>query len=251
MTFEYPTPEMIPALRALWKEAFGDSDEFLDDFFRTGFSPRRCRCVTENGSLAAALYWFECELAGERLAYLYAVATARSFRGRGLCHALMADTHPLLEKQGFRGTVLVPGASSLAALYGSMGYRYTTGIREIFCTADPEPAALRPVDAAEYARLRRSMLPEGAVIQEGPALEFLHTQARLYAGTHLLLAARREGDDLFCLELLGDASLAPRILSALGCGRGRFRTPGEGRDFAMFRPLNDGKTPKYLGFAFD
>lgn len=251
MTFEYPAQTMIPALRELWKDAFGDADDFLDDFFRTGFSPDRCRCVIQNGRPAAVLYWFECGLEGEKLAYLYAVATARAFRGRGLCHALMADTHTLLERQGFRGTVLVPGASSLAAFYGTMGYRYATSIRELFCTAEGEPVELRSVDPAEYAQLRRKLLPEGTVLQEGPALDFLHTQARLYAGTHLLLAARREGDTLFGLELLGDPALAPRLLGALGCAQGRFRLPGEGRDFAMFRPMNGGKTPKYLGFAFD
>lgn len=251
MTFEYPSGAMIPGLRALWKEAFGDSDAFLDDFFRAAFSPDRCRCVTEEGRIAAALYWFDCELEGEPLAYLYAVATARAFRGRGLCHALMADAHALLEKRGFRGTVLVPGEASLAALYGSMGYRWATRIRELACAAAGEPVALRSVDAAEYARLRRELLPEGAALQEGPALDFLGTQARFYAGDRLLLAARREGDTLFAPELLGGAAQAPRVLRALDCAEGRFRMPGEDREFAMFRHLNGGKMPKYLGFAFD
>ena len=47
MIFESPDRGRIPALRALWKEAFGDTDLFLDGFFEYGFSPNRCRCVVK------------------------------------------------------------------------------------------------------------------------------------------------------------------------------------------------------------
>ena len=32
----------IPALRRLWKQAFGDDDQLLDSFFSIAFSPDRC-----------------------------------------------------------------------------------------------------------------------------------------------------------------------------------------------------------------
>ena len=35
-------------------EAFGDSDEFLDGYFDTAYATDRCRCITENGRIAAA-----------------------------------------------------------------------------------------------------------------------------------------------------------------------------------------------------
>lgn len=251
MRFDYPTNAMIPELRRLWQQAFGDDDAFLDAFFSTGFSCCRCRCATENGSLAAALYWFECSCEDAKIAYLYAVATDQAFRRRGVCRALMEDTHTILKKQGYSGAVLVPGATSLAGVYSPLGYRYCTQIREFFCTADPEPVSLRPIDAGEYVRLRRKMLPDGAVLQEGDVLPFLATQTHFYAGHHLLLAARKEGAALFALELLGDAAAAPGILSALGASQGRFRTPGEGRNFAMYCPFDETPAPKYLAFAFD
>lgn len=251
MRFDHPTPEQATGLRTLWKEAFGDSDEFLDSFFATGFSPEHCRLATENGQPAAALYWLDCEFDGRTIAYIYAVATAKAFRSQGLCHALMEDTHTLLARQGYSGALLVPGTTSLASLYGELGYRYCTRIREFFCTAAPEPVSLRPVDAAEYARLRRGLLPEGSVVQEGAGLAFLDTQSAFYAGTHLLVAGRKEGDALLGLELLGDRTLGPGILTALGAAHGRFRTPGEGRSFAMYRPFDNGASPSYFAFAFD
>ena len=48
----------LPALRALWQQAFHDSDSFLDRFFHTAFSPARSRLAAVDGVIAAALYWF-------------------------------------------------------------------------------------------------------------------------------------------------------------------------------------------------
>lgn len=251
MIFDYPKTHQISALQALWKQAFGDSDDFIRLFFATGFAPRRSRCAAENGQLTAALYWFDCQLDGRKIAYLYAIATDAAFQNQGICHSLMADTHALLKEQGYSGTLLVPGAASLSAFYSSMGYHYATTLQELVCTAAPDPLPLRSIDAAQYARLRRELLPRSSVIQEDDALAYLTAQADLYAGDHVLLAARQEGDALFGLELLGDTAAAPELLQALGAARGRFRTPGEGHPFAMYRPLDGFPAPTYFAFAFD
>ncbi|MBQ9762025.1 MAG: GNAT family N-acetyltransferase [Oscillospiraceae bacterium] len=249
MRIDHPT--QIPPLRQLWKQAFGDGDAFLDHYFSTAYAPDRCLCANEGDALAAALYWLDCEVDGRKIAYIYAVATEAEFRGRGICHKLMAKTHEILKNQGYSGTILVPGEPALEDFYAPMGYRSCTEIREVVCARGPEPAALRPIDGAEYARLRRELLPENAVIQEGASLSFLATQAEFYAGTHWLLAARREGECLYGLELLGDITAAPGILTALGCAQGQFRTPGPGRPFAMYRPLDAAPAPAYFAFAFD
>lgn len=250
MNIENPARNQTAALRALWKEAFGDEEAYLNAFFSTAFLPERCRCVMMDGQLAAALYWLDCRCRGEKLAYIYAVATAKVHRGRGLCRALMADTHAHLRTWGYQGTVLVPEGDALARMYGGMGYEFRGGIREFSCLPGAEPAAPRKIDTAEYAALRRQLLPEGGVVQEGENLALLETQAELYAGDGFLLAARREGDRLIGMELLGDTSAAPGILMALGLPAGTFRTPGGGR-FAMYRPLGSAKAPDYFGLAFD
>ncbi|MGN0998347.1 MAG: GNAT family N-acetyltransferase [Faecousia sp.] len=241
----------IPALRGLWKEAFGDEDAFLDDFFTAAFSPRRMRAITENGQLKAALYWFDCGCRGKKIAYLYAVATAKAFRGRGLCRRLMEDTHHCLRQQGYAGAVLVPGERSLLEMYAGMGYRAFSGISEFLCTAQPGNLALTRISGEDYARLRRGLVPPGSVLQEGENLAFLQTQFDLFAGENLLLAAKKEGNALLCAELLGDSAAAPEILDALGCDRGTFRTPGSGRSFAMYHPFTEDPAPAYFGLAFD
>ena len=81
MFAKHPERRELPALRQLWQEAFRDDDAFLDKFFSTGFHPNRCRVVMQNGRAAAALYWFDCQWEDKKLAYLYAVATAKSQQG--------------------------------------------------------------------------------------------------------------------------------------------------------------------------
>ena len=65
MIINAPDSAQIPALRRLWQQAFGDSEQFLDIFFETAYSPDRCRCVIVDDQLAAALYWFDCGYQGE------------------------------------------------------------------------------------------------------------------------------------------------------------------------------------------
>lgn len=251
MTIDHPVPAQLPALRALWKEAFGDTDAFLDAFFRTGFSPSRCRCVTVDGRVVSALYWFDCEFSGRKTAYLYAVATAKSFRGQGLCRALLADTHALLTSAGYAGTILVPGSDALFRFYEALSYKTCAHISEFSCTAGDHPVSVRPISAGEYAEARRQLLPPDSVIQEGENLAFLQTQADFYMGADFLLAAFREGSTLYARELLGDPAAAPGILRALNCEKGCFRTPGRETPFAMFYPLLPTPAPSYFAFAFD
>lgn len=252
MFAKHPDDRDVPALRQLWQEAFRDDDAFLDKFFSTGFHPNRCRVVMQNGRAAAALYWFDCQWEGKKLAYLYAVATALAFQGQGLCRFLMDDTHRLLREQGYAGGILVPGSDTLFAMYEKMGYRTATTIREIFGTAGKNPNPLEEISVAEYAKLRKALLPAGGVAQEGASLDFLATYSAFYKSADCLLCARKEGEQLLGLELLGDESHISGILRFFNCKTGTFRTPGTGKAFAMFCSFTgDTSAPAYLGHAFD
>lgn len=251
MIIDNPRPEQLPALKTLWKEAFGDTDDYLELFFSTAFSPSRCRCVTEDGQTAAMLYWFDCQVGKQAFAYLFAVATGKAFRGRGFCNALMADTHRHLKELGYAGAILVPAESSLFDFYGAMGYRTFGGVSRFACLPGQETATLRPVTPEEYHALRQKLLPRGGVEQDLLTLRFLGTQTALFAGDGFLLSCHRQEDTLVVQEYLGDPDKAPNIVAALGCREGRFRVPGD-EPFAMYLPLVDNApTPVYFGIALD
>ena len=250
MIIEHPNKADAQALWALWQEAFGDTEAFWQSFCRAAFSPRRCLVAREDGKLAAALYWFDCSCRGQKLAYVYGVATAKAFRGRGICHSLMDALHSRLKAAGYVGAALVPGSQSLIDLYGAMGYAPFCGMEEISC-APGQPVKLQPISFGEYGILRAALLPPGAIVQENENLAFLAAQAELYRGESFLLAARKEDDRLLTLELLGDESAASGIVAALGCREGRFRRFGSGKVFGMYRPLTSAPPPTYFALAFD
>ena len=250
MTIDRPRVEQISALRQLWQEAFGDSQDYLDSFFSLAFSPDRCRCMTEGHRVTAAVYWFDCSYKGEKLAYLYALATAEDRRGQGLGRRLMDDTHTHLKALGYAGAVLVPASDGLRKMYEKMGYLPGTRVRELRCRAGEQPVAVKILDRAQYEARRRAMLPDGGVLQEGAATALLADQFGLFGGEDFLLAAWIEEGVLHAEELLGNADAAPGILNALGVEEGIFRMPGEEMDFAMYRPFTENcPKPGYFGIS--
>ena len=285
------TPDFIPALRELWKEAFGDDDDFLDTFFNKAYDENRCRIATINEEVVAALYWFNCTL-DENLrpvAYIYAVATTKKFRGRGICHALMENTHAHLKNLGYTIAILSPADETLSRFYEGLNYKPCSYINEFSCDClDNESYRqylqthnefIRKIDKNVYSALRRKLLPPKSVIQENENLDFLETYATFYAGDNFLLAVSNENtegqdDTLNCMELLGSTDNPSAIINALGFKKGIFRTPLGNTPMAMYleldceNELNDlsskdnskdisnnisMKNPKdiYIGFLFD
>lgn len=251
MRIDVPEDTHLPALKALWQLSFGDDETVISHFFATGYSPDRCRCLWENGQLAGALYWFPLICRDTKLAYLYAVAVHPDFRRRGLGRALLEDTHRHLAQAGYAGAVLVPAHEGLRHMYGDLGYRNCGGIRCLTAAAGDTPCPMKPLTPEEYLALRAAYLPRDSAAHEAPALRYLNTFARFYAGGDFLLAACREGNTLSGLELLGYTGAMPGILAALGCREGRFLCPGSA-PLAMYRPLVPHcPRPAYFGLALE
>lgn len=249
MMIAYPTEHQIPQLKKLWAKCFGDTETFIDGFFETGYVSDKCRCVLAGNRVLAALYWFDAEFRGQKLAYLYAVATSPDCRGQGLCRRLMADTQELLKIRGYAAALLLPGEPGLRRMYEKMGYRDCCQAEE-FSSKAGEPVELREITWKGYEALRPGFLPEDGANQEG--LRFLSTYARFYRGEDFLLICAGDGEQRLGLELLGNQKAAPGILAALNCESGTFRCPGEGRQMAMILPLGQGlPMPGYFGLTFD
>lgn len=249
MRIDHPCEGQIPALKAIWKEAFGDTDAFISSFFDTAFTPERCCCISQNSEVMAAAYWFQVEFSGYKGAYIYAVATAQRHRGKGLCRALMEHIHEHLQTRGYDGTMLVPGDAGLRNMYAGMGYASFGGMDSFTCEANGI-VDLAEITPETFAALRRNRLPIGGVVQENENLDFLRRHYRFYRGGDFLLAATMADGALFVPEFWGDRSRAGEIVAALGAEKGAFRTMGRS-EFAMYRPLGQCPAPAYFGFAFD
>lgn len=244
-------PANAEPLRQLWKEAFGDTDAFLDSFFSFGFSPERCRQITLDGKVVSALYWFDCSFEDKKVAYLYAVATNKAYQGQGLCRILMEDTHRHLQSLGYDGVLLVPGNEGLFKLYHKLGYRTCSSVKEFTCKA-AGTVPIRFIAAEEYLSIRQKYLPVGSIAPGDNMLRFLTEQYFCYAGDNFALCATASGSTLIATEFLGDVSAASGIVSVMGKKEGRFRTIGTEKPFGMYYPLTyHFEKPTYFPFAFD
>ena len=246
MIIENPQLQDVPALRKLWKQAFSDTDGFLDAFFLKAFSAERALVARENNQVIGALYWFDCFCNGKSLSYIYGVATDKAYRGRGVCKALMSALHANME-QAEKGTILVPADDGLRAFYSRLGYRDFGGMEEMICFAGNMPFPVEKLTANTYAQKRRQLLPEGSVWQEGAFLPFMDDQMDFFGGEGWLFALQKD----FSPEFIGDKRLLPGILKALQLPETRVRFAGKS-PFAMYRgTAEDADKPKYFAFALD
>lgn len=252
MKANHPPAALIPQLRSLWKEAFGDTDAFLDLFWDLAYGPNRCCCISVQNRVVAALYWLDIYCGSQKHAYIYAVATAKDCRGQGLCRQLMADTAEILKLDGYQGALLVPQDEGLRHMYGKMGYRDTARIDQFFCAAADMPIPLAEVTGEAYASLRAAYLPEGHAELSREALAFLAVLARFYKGDEFVACVSQEAAHLRILEYLGNRDHIPGLIAALDATEATVRAPGTGTPFAMYLPLTgDCAAPSYYPFALD
>ena len=241
---------MITELRALWREAFGDTEAFMDDFFRIAYSKSRCRVIRRDGKTVCALYWFDVYCGCRKLAYLYGVATLNRYRGQGIASYLIEKTCKELTEKGYSGVILVPGSQKLFEFYKKLGFFSCTMLREAVCSAEGR-CLLKAVNRDEYAALRRTLLPHRGVEQEGAFLELLESQYGLFSGDGFLFCAAVKGNKAFIPEFLGDESKLPAAVGALGVELAHVRTPGNRQPFSMYRLLDGSEPPLYFGLAMD
>lgn len=127
----------IPSLIKLWKEVFGDDEEYIRLFFKKAYFSGECFAFTENEEVVSAFYLLKCSIKyGGKIykgRYLYAAATLPSFRGKGLMSALIDEGIEYARKENLDFIALVPAGDSLYDYYGRFGfvesmykYKYTT-----------------------------------------------------------------------------------------------------------------------------
>lgn len=107
---------------ALWHEAFGDSEEYVNFFIDTHES---CVCLTEdeNGELHSMLFLIDGELCGKPAYYLFAACTFKKHRGKGCMARLLRKAEAYAKQNGRAYIVLVPAEKWLFDYYLRFGYK--------------------------------------------------------------------------------------------------------------------------------
>ncbi len=249
MIIDNPGPEHILALRQIWKQAFGDSDEFLNNFFETGFAYDRCSCVLQEDEPVAAVYLFDCGWQEKKVVYLYALAVEQSHQKQGLSRLLLASTHAKLHQQGYAGAILEPATDSLRQYYERLGYRCFGGRQTEYFTAREPAVAVMELPRLSYEQSRRKFLPSGGITQEGAFTDMLQKQAICYGAEDFVATVSRE--EPVILEFLGNRSKLPGLLKTLGFEQAAVRLPG-GQPTAMYLDFaGEEALPTYFGLPMD
>lgn len=166
MAIRTAAPSDLPAITALWGEAFGDGPDAVAFFFES-FPDCRSYVAEEAGAITAMVHALPQTLSPDLpAAYLYAVATGKTHRGKGLCRELMAFAEADLASRGFRCCVLTPGEESLFRFYEKLGYKTAFTRNRAACSGG------RPISAEAYAALREQVLTAPHMVYDLRTLEY-------------------------------------------------------------------------------
>lgn len=243
----------IPALRALWKEVFSDSDTFTETFFTCVFPTCEAFCAREGDEITAMLYALPQTLCDdekdEKAAYLYAIATKEAYRGQGICRKLVEFAHKNLKKQYFSCIYLACETEELAEYYRSLGFSGKEMTAKTVTLPKPDGEAA-VISAIDYAGLRETLLFDLAHIRYPKSVfDLLDADVTFYRlqtkNSFGCACTENCGGKLKILECLPDSRVLPALAAALG------QTEAETADGQpQFLFLSE-KEPPYCAFSLD
>ncbi|GEM_PF-5654738 len=116
----------LSALKRIWKQGFGDSDDTIASFFDGAKGLYRCLCYLDGETPIATMYIFECDFCIDgkkhKCAYLYALSTLPEYRGRGIMGDLLSYACEKLKTYGYEYVALAPAKQSLISYYERFGF---------------------------------------------------------------------------------------------------------------------------------
>lgn len=122
-----PDKKYIPSLTRLWANVFGDEEAYIGLFFKKAYFDSECFAEIRDGEIISALYLLKSHIRiGGKIyhgRYLYAAATDKDFRGRGIMTKLLHEAESYVRSIELDFIALVPAEDSLYDYYGRFGYK--------------------------------------------------------------------------------------------------------------------------------
>ncbi len=119
----------------LWKEAFGDTEEAINLFLDDRYIPQNTVVCEDNGIISSMLFLLEGKLIIDHKEYdayyLYAAATLKEFRGRGVMAQLLEYSKNTAAGRNIDFICLKPAEESLFDYYSKHGYRKAFSLKSI------------------------------------------------------------------------------------------------------------------------
>lgn len=151
-------------LRPIWKEGFGDSDEFLNELRDRMLCAGDVHLTLYGGEPVAMMIDMPpavlCMGNGEEgpAGCFYGLTTLPEQRGRGIAARLLHFAAGKRRSDGIKNIIFSPDGPKLSDYYAGLGCRNAFSVREIEVSAERAAARAVPVDAGTYTVLREKLL---------------------------------------------------------------------------------------------
>lgn len=107
----------------LWKEVFGDSDEFISSFINDFYNADNMLSIEQDGKIQSMLHVVPFDYNGSKVAYIYAVATTASERGKGHAGLLIRRAIEKAKNEGYKAVFTLPANDGLVSFYSQFGFK--------------------------------------------------------------------------------------------------------------------------------
>lgn len=273
-------------IRSIWKEGFGDSDKFLDNFRDRMLNAQDVQLALRDGAPIAMVVLLPavlCMRSGEEepAGCIYALTTLPEQRGKGVAARLVCSVADRKRADGIKSIAISPDGPGLFRYYAGQGWREAFSVREVDASTGAAVRAV-PVGAREYTSLRENFLrgwdhirwneravgfQEWVCRDSGGGLFAFQTAAHCCAAVEY-----GEGGELLACELLAPDELllpcAAGLLEYFSKAQIRLRMPawlgtelgGQVLPFGMLLPEGKMRSPEfcrltarpmaYMGFDF-
>ena len=159
-----PAEEYIYDLFNLWKEAFGDEEAYIKLFFETVYKENVTVFADfDNGKIVSAFYLMRSFIRDKNAVYdgyyLYAAATLKEYRGKGIMGKLITEAQNYVSAEGKSFISLVPGEEYLYSYYKKFGFSSVMYRRKDIIECDGENGTYeRYISFDEYFKKRDCVL---------------------------------------------------------------------------------------------
>lgn len=173
----------------LWNEAFGDSIESIEFFLNARFNPGNTLIAEDNGKIISMLFLFEGKVAcGDGIFdayYLYAAATLKAYRGRGIMAEMLKSAKNLAVQRNVDLICLKPADDRLFDYYEKHGYKSVFSIKTV--TLHGNFSALCNLsgkdNCADYSEARENVFGQfGRFIWDCNAVKFATEYHKFFGG---------------------------------------------------------------------
>lgn len=168
MEIRLSSPKYKEKMYSLWQSCFGDDRETIDMFFKNSFSYENAVICTDKAEVVSQLFLLPEKLSlGEKeyfAYYIYAAATAESYRKHGIMGSLLEFSSALAADRKADYLFLVPATEKLFDYYEKFGfYKALYAEKTVFKLAGGKPLDIKSTEPSDIkkAALKREKLLKG------------------------------------------------------------------------------------------